>query len=120
MADPKIRTHGGGDEKGSSVSDGVAASFASLKTGLDGLILQTVLTAGSTGSSSCEPSMIPGCAVQLTREAPASKEPLSLQTTSSNFRKYVARIRIGSVSSQPASRVGITRLSEINEAALCE
>ncbi|KAL8277720.1 hypothetical protein RQP46_009842 [Phenoliferia psychrophenolica] len=73
MADLKIKTSGGGTSDEKSVSDGVAASFASLKTGLDGLILQTVLTAGSAGSGS------------------SSKEPLSLQTTSNNFRKFVQK-----------------------------
>lgn len=52
MAELKIKTAGEPtDEK--SVSDGVAASFASLKTGLDGLILQTVITASSSAAGSC-------------------------------------------------------------------
>ncbi|KAK4704311.1 hypothetical protein P7C70_g1888, partial [Phenoliferia sp. Uapishka_3] len=47
------RRGGSSDDRPASPSDGgVAASFASLKTGLDGLILQTVLTASSAGSGS--------------------------------------------------------------------
>ncbi|KAI5475488.1 integral peroxisomal membrane, peroxin [Pseudohyphozyma bogoriensis] len=50
------------------------SSFASVKSGLDGLILSTLLTASS--------APLP---------AGSTKEPLSLQTTSQNFRKFVQK-----------------------------
>ncbi|KAM0747244.1 hypothetical protein T439DRAFT_328999 [Meredithblackwellia eburnea MCA 4105] len=70
---PGTGTGGNVDGTAGNVGGGVAASFASLKTGLDGLILNTVLTASAAGSTG------------------GSKEPLSLQTTSNNFRKFVQK-----------------------------
>lgn len=88
MADSKPRAVSQDDR---SVTDGVAASFASLKTGLDGLILQTVLTASAPGSAGGQSGLSGGDGKGREERAlilsTASKEPLSLQTTSNNFRK---------------------------------